>query len=84
MELERPNVRNNNRHNNNHQKNDDSTNQTHAHLHVLPPHLLPDSVCTAAETLGRVGKVVYITRVNSLLHSIKLMFWGVFPREEKI
>jgi len=51
-------VRNSYWHNDNHQKNDDTNNYAHAHLHVLPPHLLPNPVCTTAEPLGRVRQVV--------------------------
>lgn len=47
-----------NRDNNNYQQDDDTNNQAHAHLHVLPPHLLADSVGSPAETLRRDGQVV--------------------------
>ena len=36
----------------------DTTNQARSHLHVLPPHLLADSVGATAEALGRDGQVV--------------------------
>jgi len=44
--------------NNDNQENDDTGNQTHAHLHVLPPHLFPDTIGPSAEALGRDGEVV--------------------------
>jgi hypothetical protein len=40
------------------QQNDDTDNQTHSHLHILPPHLLADSVGSSTETLCRDGQVV--------------------------
>lgn len=46
------------RNNDNNEKDDDTNDQAHSHLHVLPPHLLPDSVGTTAETLSGNGKVV--------------------------
>lgn len=39
-------------------ENDDADDQPHPHLHVLPPHLLADSVGATAEALGRDGQVV--------------------------
>jgi len=53
---------------NDNEKNDDSGNQTHAHLHILPPHLFPNSVCSPSESLGRDGKVVglVLKRIQSL------------------
>lgn len=36
----------------------DAGNDAHAHLHVLPPHLLADTVGAPTETLGRNGQVV--------------------------
>ena len=33
-------------------------NQAHAHLHILPPHLLADSVGTATEALSGDSQVV--------------------------
>jgi hypothetical protein len=46
------------RYNNDNEQNDDSCNQAHSHLHVLPPHLLANSVGTTAEALSRDCKVV--------------------------
>ena len=46
------------RHNDDDQQDDDADNDAHAHLHVLPPHLLPDPVCASAEALCRYSKVV--------------------------
>jgi hypothetical protein len=37
---------------------DDADDQAHSHLHVLPPHLLSDSVGATSEALGRDGQVV--------------------------
>jgi len=42
----------------NHQKNDDANDYAHAHLHILPPHLLSDPVGPAAETQSRHRKIV--------------------------
>lgn len=56
--MERRHLRKNCWHNDDYQKNDDPADQAHTHLHVFPPHLLPDPVCTTTETLGRVGKIV--------------------------
>lgn len=39
------------------QKND-ADDQAHSHLHVLPPHLLSDSVGTTSEALRRDSQVV--------------------------
>jgi len=50
--------RNNSRDNDNKEKNDDADNNAHPHLHVLPPHLLPDSVRSSSEVLSRVGEIV--------------------------
>lgn len=44
--------------NNDHQKNNDANDQTHAHLHVLPPHIFAHAIGAAAEALGRDGQVV--------------------------
>jgi hypothetical protein len=41
----------NRRDNDDDQQNNDTDNQAHAHLHVLPPHLLSDPVGSPAETL---------------------------------
>jgi hypothetical protein len=45
-------------HDDNHQQNDDSDDYAQAHLHVLPPHLLPDPVGTTTETLGGLRQVI--------------------------
>lgn len=37
---------------------DDADDQAHSHLHVLPPHLLSDSVGATSEALRRNGQVV--------------------------
>lgn len=37
---------------------DDANTDAHSHLHILPPHLLPDTVRAAPEALRRDGKVV--------------------------
>ena len=37
---------------------DDADDEAHAHLHVLPPHLLTHSVGTPAEALSRYRQVV--------------------------
>lgn len=37
---------------------DNAGDDAHAHLHVLPPHLLPDTVGAPTETLSRHGQVV--------------------------
>jgi hypothetical protein len=47
-----------NRDNNDKQEDNDTRNQAGAHLHVLPPHLLADSVGAPAEALRRGGEVV--------------------------
>ena len=44
--------------NNDEDEDDDAGNQAHSHLHILPPHLLPDSIGAATETLGGDGQVV--------------------------
>lgn len=43
---------------NNEQENQNSDDNTNAHLHIFPPHLLSNSVCTAAKALGRNSQVV--------------------------
>lgn len=43
---------------NNEQENQNSDDDTNAHLHIFPPHLLSNSVCTAAKALGRNSQVV--------------------------
>jgi hypothetical protein len=55
-------------HNNDNQEDDDSDNQTHAHLHVLPPHLLSDSIGATTEALSRDCQVVglILQRIQSL------------------
>jgi hypothetical protein len=45
-------------HNNDHQEDDHANDQTHAHLHVLPPHILAHAIGASAEALGRDGEVV--------------------------
>ncbi len=45
-------------HDDNDQQYNDADDQAHPHLHIFPPHLLPDSVRTTPETLGRHRKVV--------------------------
>lgn len=37
---------------------DDAGNDAHAHLHVLPPHLLANPVGAPAEALGGCGQVI--------------------------
>lgn len=39
------------RDNNDNEKDDDADYYANAHLHVLPPHLFPDSVGTSSEAL---------------------------------
>lgn len=52
-------VRGNDRgHNDDHEEEDDADDNAHAHLHVLPPHLLSDAVGAAAEALRRHCEVV--------------------------
>ena len=46
------------RDNDDNEEDDDADNQAHAHLHILPPHLFPDSVCSSSETLGRDSEVI--------------------------
>ena len=45
-------------HDNNNQKDDHANGQAYAHLHILPPHLLADSVGTATEALSGDSQVV--------------------------
>lgn len=40
------------------EQDDDADDQAHSHLHVLPPHLLSDSVGAASEALRRDGQIV--------------------------
>lgn len=47
-----------NGHDDDNQHNDDTQNETHSHLHVLPPHVLSDAVGAPPEALGTDGKVV--------------------------
>lgn len=49
-------------------KDDDAGNQAHAHLDVLPPHLLADAVGAPTEALGRDSQVVGL-----ILQSIKTL-----------
>lgn len=51
-------TRNDHRHNDDHQQDDDSDDYAHAHLHVLPPHLLPDPVGSTTEALGGLRQVI--------------------------
>lgn len=46
------------RNDNDNKEDDDAGDQTHAHLHVLPPHLFPDSVCSPPESLGGDREIV--------------------------
>lgn len=56
------------RYDNDQDQNDDAGNDAHAHLHVLPPHLLPDPVGAPAEALSRRGEVICLVLqvVNAL------------------
>ena len=45
-------------HNDHDEKDDDSNNDANSHLHVFPPHLLPDSVGTSSKALCRDGQIV--------------------------
>lgn len=51
-------LRNNHRYDDNHQQDYDANDYAHAHFHVLPPHLLPDSIGATAEALSRDSEVV--------------------------
>jgi len=55
-------------HNDNDQEDDDANNDTHAHLHVLPPHLLPHAVCAAPEAVGLRGQ-----RVGLVLQGVEAL-----------
>jgi hypothetical protein len=46
------------RDNNDSKQDDDADDEAHAHLHVLPPHLLAHAVGTPSEALGGLGEVV--------------------------
>lgn len=46
------------RHNDDDQQDDDAHDDAHAHLHVLPPHLLAHAVGAPAETVGLRRQVV--------------------------
>ena len=46
------------RYNNDNKQDDDAGNEAHAHLHILPPHLLAYAVGAPSEALGGHGKVV--------------------------
>ena len=46
------------RYNNDDDEDDQPNDDAHAHLHVFPPHLLPDSVCASSEALSRDCQVV--------------------------
>ena len=65
--------------NNHDEENDDADNDTDAHLHVFPPHLLPDSVGTPSETLSGDGQVVglileCIETFATLRHFVDVLF----------
>lgn len=53
---------------NNGQQHNNTDDDTHTHLHVLPPHLLAYTVGSTAETLSRLCKVVglILERVQAL------------------
>lgn len=40
------------------QDDDNTSHDAHPHLHVLPPHLLPYTIRTTTETLGRLSEVI--------------------------
>lgn len=40
------------------QQDNDANDDAHSHLHVLPPHLLANTVGTAAKAVGLCGEVV--------------------------
>ena len=46
------------RYNDDNKEDDDADNETHAHLHVLPPHLLAHAVGAPPESLGGHGEIV--------------------------
>ena len=46
------------RNNDDDEQDDDANDEAHAHLHVLPPHLLAHAICTPSEALGGYGEVV--------------------------
>jgi hypothetical protein len=46
------------RYNDNDDENDQANDYAHAHLHIFPPHLLPDSVCSSSEALSGDCEVV--------------------------
>jgi len=59
------------RHNDDDQQDDDADNDAHAHLHVLPPHLLADAIRAATETVRlrrqRIGPVLQLVQVRATL-----------------
>jgi hypothetical protein len=57
-----------NGHNNDNDHNNNTANQTHAHFHILPPHLLAHSVGPTTESLGTHSKVIcfVLERIKSL------------------
>ena len=58
--------------NDDNEKNDDTSDQTHAHLHILPPHLLANSIGTSAETLGGNSEVIgLVLQVVEILASLR-------------
>ena len=46
------------RNNDDDEQDDDANNQAHAHLHILPPHLFPDTVGASAKSLSGDGEVI--------------------------
>jgi hypothetical protein len=50
------------------EQNNDSNDKAHSHLHVLPPHLLTNTVGTTSEALSGNGKVVclILKRIQTL------------------
>src|SRR3954462_6008993 len=46
------------RYNNDNKQDDDADDEAHAHLHVLPPHLLAHAVGPPSQALGRLAEVV--------------------------
>lgn len=69
---------NNCRDNNDNDQDDDANDQAHAHLHVLPPHLLPHTVGTSAESLCRYSQVVRLVlkgvkALSTLRHLVDIL-----------
>lgn len=66
------------RDNNDNDQDDDANDQAHAHLHVLPPHLLPHTVGTSAESLCRYSQVVRLVlkgvkALSTLRHLVDIL-----------